>query len=355
VKAFLVLEDGMVFEGTSFGACGERIGTVVFTTGMVGYEGLITDPATKGQIIVMTYPLIGNYGISPEDLESDICHCEALVIREKSRIRSNFRSKEGINEFAQRHSLLGVTHVDTRALAIHIRENGEMKGLITTRPSGTLTSAEIEDLAFKARSYIPKRESPVTGESIVNRDSHNLRVVTIDMGIRRSLLVQFERLGIEVLTLPGGAKASDILELKPHGIFISSGPEDLELIEEVALQVKELLGKKPIFGVGTGNLVLGRALGASIIKMKCGHRGANHSVRRLDSGKLEITLQHHVHVLDPESVLACGGTITHENIVDGTVEGISSREHKAFALQYIPTNQEAESVSSGFMEFKGML
>ncbi len=353
VKAFLVLEDGTVFKGTPFGALGERLGTVVFNTGVVGYEKILTDPACKGNIIVMTYPLIGNYGVNHKDLESETCHGTALVVRDLSRNSSNFRAEEGLNDFLKRCGVIGIANVDTRALTIHIRENGEMRGIIVTVPNDTET-IDIDSLLSKIRSYNPVLSGEIEGErfNIKKSGNSNLHVVAIDLGVQRSSLQQFERLGCYVTLVPAGTKARDIIDMEPDGIFISSGPEDETLITKVAEELKPLLGKKPIFGIGTGNLVLGCALRGRIKRMKCGHRGANYAVKNIENGRLDITLQNHGYVLDENSLPYENVQITWGNLVDGTIEGISANNIRAFSLQYIPNTMERGTVSKGFKEFK---
>lgn len=381
MKAFLVLEDGTVFEGVHFGASGEVMGTVVFNTGVVGYEGILTDPASRGQIIVMTYPLIGNYGVNQADLESETCHGVALLVREKSRITSNFRSEGNLDDFMAQHGVIGISDIDTRALALHIREKGEMRGIIISgnslsdqagaRQTGSASLSDIAELISRVRSYDPsslesgkgrsndpggsyKVEYQGNGAGVEKEGaaSHATRVVLIDLGVRRSSLRQLEKSDCFVIRVPAGTRASDILDMEPDGIFISSGPEDEGLIEGVAREVRPLLGVKPIFGVGTGHLVLGHALGARICRMKCGHHGANHAVRKVETGKLEITLQNHSHVLDEDTLPAGEVEITWRHLVDGTIEGISVREKRAFSVQYIPTAMEAGTISREFQEFK---
>ena len=341
MKAVLVLEDGTTFEGRSFGATGEKIGRVVFHTGVVGYQELITDPSYRGLLLTMTYPLIGNYGINEAGFESNTAQVEALIVKENSRIYSNWLAKESLETFMKKHKVVGIEGIDTRGLVIHIRDNGEMRGIVSTRDYNVKSLMDkAKTFSYQGRNLI----SEVTVSQVVLweiPDNVKHKIVVIDLGGTKSLFDSLKNVGCQVIRVPLKTSVNKILQLNPDGIVISSGPEDSKNFATIANTVKNLLGKKPICGISSGNLVLGIALGGKIKQMKCGHHGVNQPVRNLESKKVEITTQNHSYVIDENSIKKADIKVTHININDNSIEGIKGKRYSAIGLQYIPANFDA--------------
>jgi len=300
MRALLALEDGFVLEGESFTGPGECDGEVVFNTGMAGYQEILTDPSYKGQIVTMTYPLIGNYGINDEDMESDRIWLEGFVVGEASGIPSNWRSSSTLEDFLGRHHVLGVEGIDTRALTRHIREAGAMKGVMST-----------EDLDPKSVVEKAKASPGLVGRDLVKEvtssesrrwsDDGRFRVVAMDFGVKHNILRLLAAHDIQVTVVPAAATADEILGMDPDGVFLSNGPGDPAGVPYVVEEVKKLLDKKPVFGICLGQQLIGRALGFETFKLKFGHHGVNHPVRNEATRKVEITSQNHGFCVDIES------------------------------------------------------
>ena len=361
--ALLVLEDGTIYKGYAFAGSGEFFGEVVFNTGMTGYQEIITDPSYKGQIVTMTYPLIGNYGINPEDMESDSIHLEGFIVKEYQDYPSNWRSNRSLKAFLESYGKLGLEGIDTRALTRRIRLQGAMRGVISTETQDTdllLTRVRaypglvgrdlIKEVTCKQpyqwKDGIPQPLPPPPGD---DRDkdidtgkmgenkvqSRQLRVVVIDCGVKYNILRNLERLGCEVLVLPATATGQDVFSYHPDGVLFSNGPGDpaaLPYIVETAVQV---LGKIPLFGICLGHQILGQALGGRTDKLKFGHHGVNQPVKNRQTGRIEITSQNHGFVVVPES-LPANLEMSYDNLNDHTSEGMNHPAFRAFSVQYHP-------------------
>ncbi|MFA5388829.1 MAG: glutamine-hydrolyzing carbamoyl-phosphate synthase small subunit [Candidatus Omnitrophota bacterium] len=341
MKAFIALEDGTIFEGIAFGAHGERLGEVVFNTSMAGYQEIMTDPSYKGQIVAMTYPLIGNYGINRKDVESSGPKVAGFLVRERSRIASNRLSEETLDKYLKENNIIGVENVDTRSLALHIRTKGAMKGIISTidlDPKSLIKKAEespgligrdlVKEVTCK-KAYNAKVIYPVPSAA-------RFKVVAMDFGIKRNILRCLIDNGCDVTVVPADTKAKDILARDPDGILLSNGPGDPAAITYAIEEIKKLLGKKPIFGICLGQQLLGLAFGGKTFKLKFGHRGANHPVKDLTTGKIEITCQNHGFCVDIDSLNKDEIEITHINLNDNTLEGMAHKKLPIFAVQYHP-------------------
>jgi len=335
MKAILALEDGTIFRGSSFGAKGEQCGEVVFNTSMAGYQEILTDPSYKGQIVTMTYPLIGNYGTNATDIESAKPFVEAFVVREYSRIPSSWRSEKSLDQYLQENNIIGIEGIDTRALTRHIRLQGAMKAVIST-----------ED--FDDKSLIKKaKDSPgligrdlvkdVTSDRIYSyNDNGKHNVVVVDTGVKYNILRQLAYHHCKVTVVPATTKANQIFDLKPNGILLSNGPGDPAAVPYVVEIVKEFLGKIPIFGICFGHQMLGLALGGKTYKLKFGHHGGNHPVKDVKTDKVHITVQNHSFCVDIDSLNTDDLEITHVNLNDSTLEGIKHKTLPIFAVQFHP-------------------
>jgi len=350
MESVLLLEDGKVFYGEAFGAGGTIIGEVVFNTGMTGYQEIITDPSYKGQMVTMTYPHIGNYGVNPEDPESDKPHAEAFIVREYCDVPSNYRSQESLGAYMQRHGILGLHQVDTRELTRHIREHGAMMGILSSE------GFSIQELSKKLKAY-PKIEGRdlvchVTRNDVMSWDTcvdpewypqldhsagkKQYRIAAYDFGIKHNILRLLSSHGFQTDVFPADTPPEKIKEYKPDGIFLSNGPGDPSALETVIQSVRALMQYKPVFGICLGHQIIGLAAGAKTYKMKFGHHGCNHPVKDLKTGVIEITSQNHNYAIDPGSMEKAGFELTHKNLNDGTVEGIRHREWPVFCVQYHP-------------------
>ncbi|MGQ9649195.1 MAG: glutamine-hydrolyzing carbamoyl-phosphate synthase small subunit [Phycisphaerae bacterium] len=344
----LALEDGTVFTGEAFGAVGTHDGEVCFNTSMAGYQEIITDPSYCGQIVTMTYPLIGNYGITEEDVESRGPQVEGFVIKELARRRSNFRATGSLEDWLKAHGVVAMQGVDTRAITRKLRIEGALRGSIST---------EILDdavLVERARSW-----PGLVGQDMVKRvaaketlrwtkgfeskfamdhrrKTGTYRVVAMDCGMKRNILRNLVEVGCDVTVVPPDTSAAAILEHKPDGIFVSNGPGDPEPLEYAIKSLRGLVGKAPIFGICLGHQLLGLALGAKTYKLKFGHRGGNQPVMNLATRRVEITSQNHGFAVETDSLVRVGGVPTHENLNDKTLEGFSHRDLPIFSVQYHP-------------------
>jgi carbamoyl-phosphate synthase small subunit len=366
--AKLALEDGTVFTGRNFGATGETFGEAVFNTSMTGYQEVLTDPSYNGQIVTMTYPLIGNYGINAEDRESMLPQVEGFLVRECTRIPSNFRSHQTLAGYLAEHHILGMEGIDTRALVRRLRVRGAMMGVLST--------ADLDDQALVSKA----RNAPsIVGRDLARvvmpqkafawRDGFNCpfntqelhkskkphRVVALDFGMKWNILRCLVQIGCEVTVLPGTASAKEILAANPDGVFISNGPGDPEPLGYAIDNIRQLIGKKPIFGICLGHQLLGLALGAKTFKLKFGHRGANQPVLNKKTGRVEITTQNHGFAVSAES-LPADVEPTHINLNDQTLEGMRHRRYPVFSVQYHPEASAGPHDSTYlFEEFRKMM
>ncbi len=349
--AKLALEDGTVFTGEAFGATGEVDGEVVFNTSMTGYQEILTDPSYRGQIVTMTYPEIGNYGINAEDVESSKPHLAGFIVRENSRIASNFRCDGKLDEYLAKHGIVGLAGIDTRALVRRIRTLGAMKGVLST------TDLDDTSLVAKAkaspglvgrdlvREVLPE-QARVWSEGLTKwariadnmsapSYSEEFHVVAMDFGMKWNIARHLQEAGCRVTVVPGTASADEILAQNPDGVFLSNGPGDPEPLDYAISTIRSLLGEGPIFGICLGHQLFALASGAKTFKLKFGHRGANQPVQNLDSTRVEITAQNHGFAVEEET-LPSHLEITHRNLNDNTIAGLRHREVPAFSVQYHP-------------------
>jgi len=356
MNATLALEDGTWYRGVSAGAPGETSGEVVFNTSMTGYQEVLTDPSYAGQIVTMTAPLIGNYGTASGDAESQAPRVAGFIVREASPVASNWRADSSLRDYLVRHNIVAIADIDTRALTRVLRSAGVMRGVIATG------QVDPDELVNKARA-IPKmegsdlvrgvtcdvpfdwRDMAATAGEADHREfgiapqrhsSRRLRVAAYDFGIKWNILRRLDAYGCDVRVFPATAPASELLAIEPDGIFLSNGPGDPAALPYAISNVRELVSTDiPTFGICLGHQILGLAVGGQTFKLKFGHRGANHPVKELDSGKVEITSQNHGFAVDPDS-LPADAKVTHLNLYDGTVEGFCHTSRPVFSVQYHP-------------------
>jgi len=342
--ARLMLEDGVWFEGVAFGATGEAVGEVVFNTSMTGYQEILTDPSYRGQMVTMTYPLIGNYGITFEDEESARPQAAALIVREVSGIYSSWRAECSIQEYLRRSNIIGLTDIDTRSLVLHLRDCGAMNGVLST-VDADLDSLRRKALAAPKMAGLDLAQVVTCGEAYAYTAARRglpadgrqiLSVVAYDFGIKRNILDLMRAEGFEVAVVPAKTSAEDVLAMNPDGVFLSNGPGDPEPCTYAVEAARKLLGRKPMFGICLGHQIMGIAFGGKTYKLKFGHRGANHPVRDEATGRIEITSQNHGFCVEPDSLDTSKVEITHWNLNDMTVEGLRHKEHPAFCVQYHP-------------------
>ncbi|MGH7225244.1 MAG: glutamine-hydrolyzing carbamoyl-phosphate synthase small subunit [Gemmataceae bacterium] len=365
--AKLALEDGTIYTGRGFGASGESFGEVVFNTSMTGYQEVLTDPSYKGQIVAMTYPHIGNYGINADDRESQRPQVEGFLVRELSRLPSNFRSQGRLEDYLKEHNVLGLEGIDTRALVRRLRVRGAMNGVLST------TDLDNASLVHKARNspHIVGRDlvrevvpshpfdwsegftNPFVTYLPARPASHH--VVALDFGMKQNILRCLVQVGCKVTVLPGTAKADDVLAHKPDGIFLSNGPGDPEPLSYAIETIHHLAGKKPMFGICLGHQLIGLALGAKTFKLKFGHRGANQPVLNQQTNKVEITTQNHGFAVQIDS-LPPDLEATHINLNDQTLEGMRHKRWPLFSVQYHPEASAGPHDSSYlFEEFRKLM
>ncbi|MFQ5928246.1 MAG: glutamine-hydrolyzing carbamoyl-phosphate synthase small subunit [Acidobacteriota bacterium] len=335
-KALLYLEDGTLFEGLGFGVEGECLGEVVFNTSMTGYQEVLTDPSYAGQVVVMTQPEIGNYGINSEDDESRKPFVEGFVVRQCSPIFSNWRGEKTLDDYLRENSIPGIAEIDTRALVRHIREGGAMRGIISR------DDFDLQSLGRKVHNHPPMEGSDyvrsVTATETYTWPAENprFRVVAYDFGIKTNILRCLAARGCDLTVVPAVTSAEDVLALDPDGVFLSNGPGDPEPLQYIVENFRKLIGKKPIFGICLGHQLLALALGGKTYKLKFGHRGGNQPVKNLINSKVEITTHNHGFAVDPDSLKNTEIQITHMNLNDQTLEGFRHRYLPLFSVQYHP-------------------
>ncbi len=355
MKAKIALADGTVLRGLSFGAEGETCGEAVFNTSMTGYQEILTDPSYKGQIVTMTYPLIGNYGVNSEDVESRRPFVEGFAVKECSRIASNWRAEMTLDAYLKENGIVGIEGIDTRAVTRHLRVAGAMKAVISTE------DLDDESLVEKARQSpgLVGRDlvkEVVCDEPYVWNDEGEYSVVVMDCGVKHNILRSLVSRGCRVRVVPASASAGEILEMKPDGVLFSNGPGDPAAVPYVVETVRVLLGKVPIFGICLGHQMLGLALGGKTYKLKFGHRGANHPVKDLRTGRICITVQNHGFCVDAETLDPNQVQITHINLNDQTLEGIRHKKLPAFSVQFHPeASAGPHDAAYLFDEFVAML
>ena len=366
--ALLALEDGRIFRGRRFGALSDAAGEVVFNTSMTGYQEILGDPSYAGQIVVMTYPMIGNYGIAPEDFESRKPFVEALVVREPSRIASNWRHERTLDDYLAAHGVPGFCGFDTRALVRHLRDQGSKRGVIGSAAQGAdalvararavkpMAGCDLASVVTTDKSYawtkpgyvLPANghESPPDRPDVAGARGRrpaaprppepSYRVIVLDCGVKWNILRRLVDVGCSVTAAPATTAAEDILSLKPHGIVISNGPGDPEPVQYAVKTVRALIGRVPLMGICLGHQLLGLAAGGKTYKLKFGHRGGNHPVMDLTTGKVEITSHNHGFAVDPDSLPDHDVERTHINLNDQTLEGLRLKNAPAFSVQYHP-------------------
>jgi carbamoyl-phosphate synthase small subunit len=350
MKTKLILENGTIFTGESFGASGETTGEVVFNTSLTGYQEILTDPSYAGQIVTMTYPLIGNYGVNMEDIESVKPQVAGFVVKEYSEFPSNFRSMESLGNWLSKHNIVGIQGIDTRMLTKMIRSAGAMRGIISSEDfddnallAKVLESPEMSGLDLASRvttsqlytwDKIDTTQFAIPFAKPVPKKKKN--VVVYDYGVKQNILRRLTSYGCNLTVLPAQTSAEDVLNMNPDGIFLSNGPGDPAAVTYAIENLKQLIGKKPIFGICLGHQLLALALGGKTFKLKFGHRGGNHPVKNLKTGAIEITSQNHGFAVDPDSLDPQSIEITHENWNDHTNEGFRHRSLPIFSVQYHP-------------------
>ena len=351
MQAILALEDGRIFKGKGYGANAECYGEVVFNTSLTGYQEIFTDPSYAGQIVILTNPQIGNYGTNPEDDEATRPYIEGLIVREFSPISSNWRSSQVADEYLERYKIPVIAEVDTRAVVRHLRQNGVMRGVIST------LETDSDKLVAKARA-IPKIDGMDLAKVVSTKQryiwetgerSHEPtqvvgvkdapaqhHVVAYDYGIKHNILRKLASEGCRVTVVPAETTAEDVLAINPDGIFLSNGPGDPEPCDYAQENIRRLMGRKPIFGICLGHQLIGLALGGKTYKLNCGHHGGNHPVKQLKTGKIEITCHNHNFAVDPDSLKGAAVDFTHIDLNDNTLEGMRHRELPLFSVQYHP-------------------
>ena len=345
--AKLALEDGTVFTGRSFGATGTSEGEVVFNTSMTGYQEILTDPSYKGQIVTMTYPLIGNYGINRQDVESRQPHVAGFIVKELAPLHSNYRADMSLDEYLKQNQIIGIEGIDTRALTRKLRTSGAMRGVLSTeilddaklveraRGSAQMLGADWVQAVKPDKPYDWDEDQGDWSIGEVEKGD-GLHVVALDCGAKHNILRHLTERGVKVTVLPPDTTPEEILKHRPDGLFVSNGPGDPAALDYAVKPIKGVLDKVPTFGICLGHQLLSRAIGAKTYKLKFGHRGGNQPVKNLDTGRVEITSQNHGFAVDKESLEKAGGVVTHINLNDNTVEGFRHKDLPVFSVQYHP-------------------
>jgi len=355
MKAMIALEDGTLFEGRSLGADGEKEGEIVFNTSMTGYQEIMTDPSYKGQIVTMTYPLIGNYGVNEEDVESGGPKVEGFIVREFSKITSNWRAKDSLVEYLKRHKIVGIEEVDTRALTKHIRVGGAMKAVISTHdldPKSLVQKAK-ESIGIVGIDLVKEVTCDAPYEFETGGD---FTCVVMDFGVKINILRMLKKAGCRVVVVPARTKAKEILAMKPDGVLLSNGPGDPQGVPDVVEEIRKLFGKAPIFGICLGQQLLGLAYGGDTYKLKFGHRGANQPIKELATGKVAIASENHGFAVNLDSIKKEKVKGTHVNLNDDTLEGIEHEIYPIFSVQFHPEASPGPHDSWGlFAKFREMM
>jgi carbamoyl-phosphate synthase small subunit len=382
MKALIALEDGSFFEGKAFATEGEKEGEIVFNTSMTGYQEIMTDPSYKGQIVTMTYPLIGNYGVNDEDVESSSPKVEGFIVREFSKLTSNYRAQDSLFGYLEKNNIIAVEEVDTRALTRHIRVKGAMKGIVSTLdvdPQSLVAKAKAsrgivgidlvrevtcrepyefkEKLVKREADLVKRQDTPPPGRqtSYEMRDT-TFTVVVMDFGVKMNILRILKGEGCRVIVVPAATKASDILGMKPDGVLLSNGPGDPEGLPYAIGEIRQLFGRVPIFGICLGQQLLGLAYGGTTYKLKFGHRGANQPIKELEGGQVRITSENHSFAVHMESIKNEPVRVTHVNLNDGTVEGMEHERYPIFSVQFHPEASPGPHDSYGlFRKFREMM
>ena len=332
MKAVLALEDGTIFQGNSFGVEGEIIGEIVFNTGMTGYQEILTDPSYCGQIVTMTYPLIGNYGVNIDDYESDKPQVKGFIVRELCKAPSNWRSIETLDEYLKRHHIIGIEGIDTRALTRILREKGTMKGIISTLPDFDLNTKKEMIQAYVIKDPVLQ----VTTKEILYHPGQGLKVALLDYGLKQNIVRSLLKRNCDVHVFPAWSSAEEILKINPDGIMLSNGPGDpKDCIEQIDV-IKALIGKKPIFGICLGHQLTALANQGDTERLKYGHRGCNHPVKDVEKDLTYITSQNHGYTIIEASMDKTRMEVSHRNMNDGTVEGVRYKDVPLFTVQFHP-------------------
>jgi carbamoyl-phosphate synthase small subunit len=332
MKAFLLLDDGTVFTGEAFGAEGESLGEIVFNTGMTGYQEVLTDPSYAGQIVAMTYPLIGNYGVSRDDMESARPQVKGFIVRELCDEPSNWRSIQKLDDFLKEYNITGIQGIDTRALTRILREKGTMNGVISTKPD--FNPAEWME---RVHSYaIIKPVDEVTTRERLHYKGDGLKIALMDYGVKNNIIQSLKRRGCDVTVFPAGTSAEEVLEADPDGIVLTNGPGDPRDCAYQIDMLKNLIGRKPIFGICLGHQLVALAYGGDVCKLKYGHRGGNHPVKDLEKDMTYITSQNHGYAVLADGLDPKKAVISHINMNDGTVEGVRYLDSPTFTVQFHP-------------------
>ncbi len=358
-EAILALEDGRVFRGLAWGAQGERTGEIVFNTAMTGYQEILTDPSYAGQIVTMTYPEIGNYGVNEDDVESRRPFVEGFVVRETSKISSNWRASMSLDEYLKRNGIVGISEIDTRALVRHIREKGAMRACLSSvdlEEQSVISKAKNSpemlgrnlvdevtcgdpyqwaDIREERTTFDPIGEFRHENQSLMPGEAP-FRVVAYDFGIKYYILRYLAAVGCEVTVVPARTPADEVISMAPDGVFLSNGPGDPASLTEIVGEIKRLLGASPVFGICLGHQLLGIAFGGQTFKLKFGHRGGNQPVKNIRNGRIEITSHNHGFAVDPESLDPNEVELTHFNLNDGCLEGMRHKTLPVFSVQYHP-------------------
>jgi carbamoyl-phosphate synthase small subunit len=333
-RAILVLEDGSIYEGFSFGSQADAYGEVVFNTSMAGYQEMLTDPSYAGQIVVPTYPLIGNYGINEQDIESNKIQVSGFVVREECLTPSHYLNKKTVHRYLAENDIPGIWGIDTRAVTRRLRSAGVMMGTITSTKTPQQALGEIRNAPdYGTVDFVQKVTTAESYDWETSLDDASYKIIVLDCGLKYNILRILSSLGCRVTALPCTTPVDEILKMKPDGILLSPGPGNPELLDYIVDTIKMLAGKKPMMGICLGSQLIGRAFGAKNFKLKFGHRGGNHPVKDLSDGRVYITAQNHGYALDPDTVKN-GLEVSHINLNDGTVEGVRHRELPIFAIQY---------------------